>query len=239
MDLWLGLVSLFTSTVAGVFGVAGGILLLGALPWALPAHALIPVHAVTQLSSNVSRAWFDRSSIQWTLLMPFLIGSTVGVMVFALALVQYLPDRWVPAVVGIYLLLTLWVDKVDQWLRRYENFYSAGFFQTGLGVVVGATGPLTTALMSRQTTDKNAIVATNALFMFFTHLLKVIVFVFLGFAFSEFLFPMLVLSVGAIAGSWLGSRIRQKVPLTLFGPALKGILTVLALSMCAQPWISS
>jgi len=40
----LGFISIFTSLVAGIVGVGGGLMLIAILPSFLPLQALIPIH---------------------------------------------------------------------------------------------------------------------------------------------------------------------------------------------------
>ena len=51
-------ITFFTSCLAGVMGMGGGILLITLMAGLVPASAIIPLHAATQLASNVSRAAF-------------------------------------------------------------------------------------------------------------------------------------------------------------------------------------
>ena len=57
-SFWLVPVAFLTSTVAGIFGLGGGVLLIVLMPGFVPAGAIIPLHAVVQLASNASRAGF-------------------------------------------------------------------------------------------------------------------------------------------------------------------------------------
>lgn len=226
----LVILSLFTSSVAGVFGLGGGMLLIAVMPPFIASNAIIPVHSTTQLASNLSRAWFSKSHIQWQFLNGFLVGSMCGLIVFGLVIVS-IDASYIPIAIGIYILLSLWSDLFQRLLGGFENFFTIGFFQTGLGAVVGATGPLTTALLSKKCTDKNQIVATNALFMFLTHTLKISLFIWLGFQFSSYLTTILGMVMAAVLGSWLGTQLRQKVSHANFSQIMKWSLTVLALQM--------
>ena len=64
-ELFLGILSFLTSTVAGVVGIGGGMMLIAILPSFLPLNALIPVHGLTQMSSNLSRAVFGYKDVHF------------------------------------------------------------------------------------------------------------------------------------------------------------------------------
>ena len=48
--------SMLTSFVSAAFGIGGGAILLGLLALKLPPIALLPIHGVVQIGSNMGRA---------------------------------------------------------------------------------------------------------------------------------------------------------------------------------------
>ena len=59
------LAAFVTATVSGVLGLAGGLLLLGALLLVLPVAVAFVVHGLLQLVSNGWRAFLQRAHIAW------------------------------------------------------------------------------------------------------------------------------------------------------------------------------
>jgi uncharacterized protein len=57
-----------TSTLSGVFGMAGGLVLLAILLAMLPVATAIAVQGAIQIVANGSRAWFSRAHIDWRVL---------------------------------------------------------------------------------------------------------------------------------------------------------------------------
>lgn len=164
LEFLLALVSFCTSFVAAVLGLGGGMLLIAILPQFLLANAVVPIHSVTQISSNASRAFFAKESICWQLLTPFIIGSLIGTVLFGLV-VAYLPIDLVPLLIATYILLNIWSDSFKQFIAKFESLYIVGFLQTGLGMLVGATGPLTLTILTKTLADKEQVIATSAVFM--------------------------------------------------------------------------
>ena len=68
-----------TSAVTAAFGLGGGVMLLAVLASVLPPAALIPVHGLVQLGSNTGRTLVLRADVARGVLVPFLIGSLVGI----------------------------------------------------------------------------------------------------------------------------------------------------------------
>lgn len=229
-EISLAIISFLTSTVAGILGFAGGMLLIAAMPIFLPASLVVPLHGITQLSSNASRAYFARQSIQWNLLAPFVFGSLFGIGLFGSVLLNT-PVEWIPLLIGIYILLSLWSIEFKGLLRRFETLFVIGLLQTGLGLLVGATGPLSLAILVRKLSCKEQIVATSAVFMLISHLFKLALFGLFGFAFQQHLMIITMMIVGAVTGSWLGTKLRLKVANERYVVWLNLLLSALAINM--------
>ncbi len=226
----LALLALATSAIAGVLGFGGGMLLIAIMPMFLPATAIIPVHGITQLASNSSRVVFSLNDVQWSLMPPFLVGSLLGIFVFGFLLYS-LPTNYIPIAIGSYILLSLWSDPFNRFIKRYESFYAVGAVQTGLSLIVGATGPLSTSILTRYLADKNKIIATGAVFMTISHLSKILIFGLIGFDFFAYSTLIIAMSVGAIVGSYIGTRFRQRLDNQRYLTIVKILLTILALQM--------
>jgi uncharacterized membrane protein YfcA len=98
-------------------------------------------------------------------------------------------------------------------------------------MIVGATGPLGQAALIRRQLRRDALVVTAALMMSFTHLIKIVLFALLGFSFLAYWKIILGMSLGVIAGAWMGTRIRYRIPEDPFRKILRWLLTLLALRM--------
>jgi len=223
--------------MAGVIGFGGGMLLLALLPLFLAPSAIIPVHAVAQLTSNSSRMLFSFSQVQWRLLPKFLVGSLLGSICFGYFLYS-VPTDYLPLAIGGYILLKLWNQRFSKALQAYESYYLIGFLQTGLGLIVGATGPLALTLLSKQLKSNEQVIATSALFMSISHLAKFPIYFSLDSdlaKYSELLFYMVI---AAILGSLLAKKVRLKIKPEALANWMKILLTLLALQMITQVIVS-
>ena len=235
-ELILGLITFFTSTIAGIVGVGGGMMLIVILPSFLPLNALIPIHGLTQVSSNLSRAIFGYKDVQYEVIPKFLLGSAIGIGMFA-AVLNLISLEYVPLFIGVYILLSLWSEKFNEKIKRYESYFLAGFFQTGLSMVVGATGPLTMTLLFKDYDDKNKVVATGAALMSITHILKVFVFMYFGFVFFDYIGVIIAMIIGAVSGSWVSTKLRDKIDGKRFTIILKVLLSALAIQVIVKVFI--
>jgi uncharacterized membrane protein YfcA len=219
--------------VAGVLGIGGGLLLIAILPALVPAAAIVPLHSATQLMSNASRALFALRSVDWRHVPRFLGGSLLGIVLFG-ALLYHISTDMIPLFIGSYILLNMWSRKFGLLLHKYESYFLAGVLQTGLGLVVGATGPLSMTVLIKDLGDKEKVVATSAMFMTITHICKIAFFGVFAFSFSRYAIPLLMLVAGALLGSWIGTLIRGNISGRHFSRILKLVLSLLALRMILE-----
>lgn len=229
-EILLTLFATATSALAAILGFGGGMLLIAIMPTFLPAAVIIPIHGIVQLASNSSRVALSLNQVAWHLLPPFLIGSAIGLGLFTTLLFNLTSD-YIPLAIGSYILLNLWLKPFADTMKRFENFYLIGALQTGLSLIVGATGPLTQNILLKRLQDKDQIIATGAIFMSISHLAKIIVFGLIGFQFSEYFSTLVLMSLGAILGSYLGSKARKKVDNKLYIRIVKYLLSLLAIKM--------
>lgn len=229
-EILLGIISFLTSTIAGVVGLGGGLILITILPSFLPMNALVPIHGLTQLSSNLSRAIFGWKDVRVEVIPKFLFGSFLGVSFFAVIL-YYISLEYVPLFIGFYILLSLWSEKFNKKIERFESYILIGFFQSGLSIIVGATGPIATTLLVKDFNDKHTVVATAAVLKSITHLLKVFVFMIFGFVFFDYIGILTSMIIGAVIGSWVGTKLRNKIDGKKFIFALKILLSLLAIKL--------
>ena len=76
--------------------------------------------------------------------------------------------------------------------------------------------------------DKDKVVATSAILMSMTHILKIIVFIYFGFVFYDYISIIISMIIGSILGSYSGSKLRNKINGEKLIFALKILLSMLA-----------
>lgn len=213
-----------TSTLTAAFGLGGGVMLLAILATVLPPAALIPVHGLVQLGSNSGRALVLRAEVVRGILLPFLVGSVVGITAGGLLAVE-LPPAGVRIAVGAFILWSV-VAVPPAFLRR--SAWLAGGASSFLTMFFGATGPFVAAYVKTQRLGRVAYVATNAACMTLQHLLKVVVFGLLGFAFGEYLGLIVGMVAFGFLGTLAGAQVLMRIDEKRFAFVLNAILVILA-----------
>lgn len=116
-------------------------------------------------------------------------------------------------------------------MKRYENYYLIGLLQTGLGLIVGATGPLSLAILTKRLTSKDEIIATSALFMTISHLAKIPVFMLIGISFFEHVQLLTFMIIGSVVGYFIGTKLRIMANNDVLILVIKVLLSLMALRM--------
>ena len=87
----LSLLMVGTALLSGVFGMAGGLILVGVLVVIMPLPQAMVMHAVTQMASNGWRALLWREHIAWKTAFASFVGSLISLGLWSLWL--YVPDK--------------------------------------------------------------------------------------------------------------------------------------------------
>lgn len=230
-EIVLSCLAFCTSWITAVSGTGGGLILIGLMAGVVPPAALIPVHGVVQLASNVSRSIFSWKSIRWEYVASFLLGSLLGGSI-ATVFIQFINLDYMTLLVAAFILLSVWAPNwIKLFLTQRTEMFGIGLIQTGLGTVGAITGPLANASMMRLGLNHDQVVTTAAAQMSITHVMRITAFALLGVSLAEWFWLMLGMSAGVILGSWVGTRSRANLNQQWLLRFVKILLTFLALRM--------
>lgn len=217
-----------TSLLSGVFGMAGGLVLVGVLLVLLPVPDAMALHAVTQIASN---AW--RATLWWRRIRPLpVVAHAVGCLVAlgAWSLVLLVPDR------GVALLLLGASPFLAQALparirpdpERPLHGAIVGAISMSLMVLTGVSGPLLDRHFLGGKMDRREIVATKAACQAIGHTLKLVYFGALvadAGRIDPWIATMAVLA--SMAGTMLAKRLLEAMSDTTYRLWAGRIVTVL------------
>lgn len=224
--------SAMTSMLTATAGVGGGVLLFAIMAWVVPLTALIPMHGVVQIGSNIGRLLLMLRSVQLTILLPFLVGSVLGGALGAVVVVQ-LPPTAMQFALGAFILWAAWMKPPSFAVDR-RAIAGGGLVITFLTMFFGATGPLIASMLKLLRLDRLSLVATQAACSLAQHGIKVAAFGLLGFAFAPYL-PLIIAMIGAgIIGTSIGSHLLRQTTDRRFHMLMSCALTVLAMGLLAK-----
>lgn len=223
-------VSFFTSALTAAFGLGGGVAMLGALAGTVQPSVVVAVHAIVQFGSNIGRAIVQRAHVLWPVAIRFALGSVLGVVIGAYAFIA-IPERLFLALLGLFILFMAWVPKPNIPGLDKAGVVIGGAVSAIATMFVGATGPLTNAILKAIGADRKQIVATQAMCMTVQHLLKALAFGVIGFSFQDWLPLVAAMIASGLAGTILGTKLLDRMSEATFAFVLKWMLTLIALDL--------
>ena len=84
--------TLVTAAISGIFGMAGGLILMGVLASFTPVATAMVLHGFIQIISNGSRAILHRRHLAWPLIGRYAIGVIGALLVIAMASTIWRPQ---------------------------------------------------------------------------------------------------------------------------------------------------
>ncbi|MBP0444111.1 TSUP family transporter [Roseomonas sp. SSH11] len=235
MLLGLTVLMVATALLSGVFGMAGGLVLIGVLLAVLPVADAMVLHAVTQMASNGWRAALWWRYVRLRPMANYLLGALLALL--ALALVNYVPSRPVALLMlgTTPFLVRLLPPRFKPDPHRLGHGLLYGAACMTLMILTGVSGPLMDSFFLGGRLERREIVATKAACQIFSHGGKLLYFGGLVSAAGE-LDPLLAaLAIGAsVIGTTLAKPILEMLSDTQYRAWATRIITVIALYYIAQ-----
>ncbi|NGP17416.1 sulfite exporter TauE/SafE family protein [Devosia aurantiaca] len=217
-----------TSTLSGVFGMAGGLILLALLLTFLPVATAIALQGAIQIIANGSRAWFSRSYIDWRALGFICTGlAAAAILLFIL---RYTPDLATVCIAIGLMPILVWIPK--HWLSldatKPVHAFFCGFLAGGLNLAVGVSGPTVDIFFIRTEMDRRKVIATKAATQVISHAVKVVFYSTLATAMAWGDWVMVLIAAPfAVAGTNLGYHLLQRLTDVGFRKWTRWIVTVI------------
>jgi uncharacterized membrane protein YfcA len=164
---------LATSFVSGIFGMAGGLILLGVLLIWLDVAPAMVLFGTIQTAANGWRAVLWRRHVHWSIIWRYLLGASV-----AFALMRAI--SFVPGKAFLYLGLGLipcaayaLPKALTPDITRPWGPYICGFVILVLQLLAGATGHILDIFFQKSALDRREIVGTKAVTQCTGHLMRI------------------------------------------------------------------
>jgi uncharacterized protein len=176
----IGATILVSSFVSGVFGMAGGMILLGVLLVYYDVTTAMVLFSIIQFAANGWRALLWYRYVRWPIFFHYVLGAMVAFA--ALRVVAYVPDK-----ATVYLLLGVMPFLVELLPRRAHPSiewpgmpFVSGALTTVLQFMSGVGGVFLDIFFQKSMLDRKTTVATKAVTQTFSHVLRAIYFGSLG-----------------------------------------------------------
>jgi uncharacterized protein len=170
--LGFGLTILITSFLSGVFGMAGGLILLGLLLVYFDVPTAMVMLSVVQFAANGWRAILWRRFVRWRIFWFYVVGAVVAFLL--MRLIAFIPDK---AFVYFVLGITPFVAEVIPKEMRPNIEWRGVPFVTGLLTTViqllsGVGGLFLDMFFQKSMLDRKTTVGTKAITQTFSHVLR-------------------------------------------------------------------
>ena len=168
----IALTIVVSSFISGVFGMAGGMILLGVLLNYLDVAAGMIFFSVIQFFANGLRAWQWRRYVLWPIFFQYVAGAAISfALIFATA---YVPDKAV-----VYLALGLMPFAVEVLPAAYRpNIewrgvpFLTGILTTVVQVLAGVGGLFLDIFFQKSMLDRKTTNATKAVVQSLSHIIR-------------------------------------------------------------------
>lgn len=204
----LGLSMVGTAFLSGLFGMAGGLVLIGVLLALMPLPTAMVLHAITQIASNGWRAFLWRAHISWRPVAVYVSGCVLTLAVWSIA--RYVPDK--PVALLLLGATPFMARLTPRDLKPNPDSLRQGLFYgstcMALMLMTGVSGPLMHVFFLGGKFDRRSIVATKAACQVASHLMKLIYF---GSIISQAATLDVRLALLGIAASLLGTTLARRL----------------------------
>ncbi|WP_115720293.1 sulfite exporter TauE/SafE family protein [Gallaecimonas mangrovi] len=226
----LTVLSAFTSFITACMGAGGGAILIAVMALILPPAAVIPVHGLVQLGSNIGRALLSWRHINWKLLAVFVPFSFIGAWLASLFLVQ-LPSEVLQLAIAVFVLYLCWGPAMPKVVAGNAGLGLGGLGTGFISLFVGASGPLVAAFIKPRSKDRFQSIATFAATMSCQHAAKGVAFGVAGFVFKPWWPLIFAMFLASIFGNWLGLKLLGRISEARFHRLFQVVLTLLAIQL--------
>src|SRR3954464_5341211 len=208
----IGATILFSSFLSGVFGMAGGMVLLGVLLVYLDVGTAMILFSIIQFFANGWRAAQWRSFIRWRIFWLYCAGGAVSFA--ALRLIEFVPNKAL-----VYLLLGLMPFLVEILpLGARPNIewrgmpFITGVLTTIVQFMAGVGGVFLDMFFQKSMLDRKTTLATKAVVQTLSHVLRAVYFLSLAsMGDAVTIGPLLVAIVLAVAGTTLAPYVIERM----------------------------
>ena len=211
LTLIIVVASFATAFLSSIFGMLGGLILMGILVSLIQVGPAMILHGLIQMTSNGYRAWLNQKDINWKIIGTLFLGNIIAMA--TLFFIAFVPDR-------ITVLFALGILPYIAWAMPNNLAFDvtktpigilAGMVVVGTNLLAGVGGPLLDVFFQRVEMTRHQVVATKAVAQFLGHVSKVIFFGGLAVTSSAENWPVFWLLITAMIVSVIGTTLGKKV----------------------------
>ena len=218
--------------IQGATGFGFGLFAVGVFSLLMDVPRAAAISSLVGLSSILANVWTTRHSIDWRETWPLLVSSVPATAV-GVYLLTNLPVASLRLAIAIMILagcaLTFWAPPRPFIHRSWPWAYVSGIISGLFGGSVNMGGPPLVFYTLLRAWDKHLCKSAFSMVFFAVSLVRVPLYVVAGNLTLEVFLLGLALVIPALAGTWVGTRVFQRMNTAAFRYAATGVLVILAL----------
>ena len=205
------LATLATAFLSSIFGMLGGLILMGILISLMSVGPAMVLHGLIQSTANGYRAWLNRKDINWQIVFTLLIGCILSLII--LFFIAFEPSRILVIFALGFLPYIAWSVPKEFALDVTKPLVGvfAGVVVVGSNLVAGVGGPLLDIFFQRVDMTRHQVVATKAVAQTIGHASKIIFFggLFISLRVENWPDPIFLLLaiILSVTGTTLGKKV--------------------------------
>lgn len=221
--------SFLLAGVSAVAGFGGGVLLLPVFTALFGLQVAVPVLTLTQLVSNSSRVWLNRTELEAGIIRRF-AGGAIPFAVAGGLLLASAPLSPLKRLLGVLLLVVVAWRRINPRPRRpaASTFVTVGALSGFGSALLGSVGPLTAPFFLSFGLVRGAYIGTEAACALTMHLTKTATYGAGDLLSGRVLLLGLLLTPPTLAGAWVGKRLTDRLSEQLFVRLVEAGLVVAA-----------
>ena len=221
----------FTSTISGIAGFGGSLIMIPVASYFIGVKKAIPILTIAWMMGNFSRAVFGYKEIRWRPVLFFCLGALPAAVLGSKVFVE-LPAKIVMKGIGGFLLVILLLRHFKIRHKIPEKYFVLWGMMVGfLSAVAGSAGPIGAIAFLSLNLPPSAYVASEAVTATAMHLTKTIVYGGYALLSVEDVQTGIILGLAMVLGSWTGRKFIKQLKGEWFKRFVDALILILAVSL--------
>ncbi|MET3127945.1 putative membrane protein YfcA [Arcicella rosea] len=212
------LLALISEVIGTVSGFGSSILFVPIASLFFDFKVVLGITALFHVFSNISKIVLFRQGIDKNIAFKLGIPAVIFVIIGAI-LNKYISQREIELLMSILLIglsVFLLIYSEKTLAQTNQSLFLGGGISGFLAGLIGTGGAIRGLTLMAFNLEKNIFIATSALIDLGVDSSRAVVYFLNGYMATEFLFTIPFLLMISIVGTWLGKKIINKIPQTVF-----------------------
>ena len=231
VELLFVILALAAEVIGTMAGFGSSTIFLPLALFFVDFNAALILVAFLRAFGNIGRLTFFWQGLDKRLILIFGVPSVLLAILGAL-LVNYTPQNLLKLILGIFLLLfsiTSMAKPEFKFKSSKRNAIIGGSLSGFLAGLIGTGGALRGAFLTAFKLKKEVYIATAAVMALAVDITRIPIYFSSGFLAQEFYYYLPLLFIIAIAGSYIGKKIVNRIPQNIFRKVVLMAIMIISL----------